>query len=188
MKNSGNKMDRKYLCLFFIAIISLELLVPCANANGGGIKGKAKKVAMAMKKGSKDTLKIVGKSGRKIGTSGINTLSSAGQLCENAFFLGFGCFVCCPMACSEGLGETVLGLGAGTITVGENVAKTVGNGLKMGLKTGEFAAKVGGSPCICSYKSMQAMKQIEEKEEREAEAAEAAEKERRRQLKELPNE
>ncbi|XP_031619082.1 uncharacterized protein LOC116338141 isoform X2 [Contarinia nasturtii] len=59
-----DKMNRKTLCFFLIVTITLELLIPCANANGGG---KAKKIVMAMKQGAKKTAKKVSKSSVELG-------------------------------------------------------------------------------------------------------------------------
>ncbi|XP_031619081.1 uncharacterized protein LOC116338141 isoform X1 [Contarinia nasturtii] len=173
-----DKMNRKTLCFFLIVTITLELLIPCANANGGG---KAKKIVMAMKQGAKKTAKKVSKSSVELGKSTVNLAGNGLKVGVEALAsaVAIGCF---PFDFAGDPDGTMQFVADSTTSLAGSVVNTVNSGIDVGKKSANVAVNLGGSPCICAHQSMKAMKEIEEKEE----IAEVLEEERRRRLKELP--
>ncbi|XP_031632694.1 uncharacterized protein LOC116346662 isoform X2 [Contarinia nasturtii] len=174
-------MNRKLLSLFFISIITLELLVPCANAGSGKAKS-VKNVVKAMGEGTVRTAKSIGKSGFKAGkhavqTVGFGVMSGIGYA---------GTVAMTPLACvtcgNLGTAEATQ-LCAGAALIGQE--RAVINGGKTIGRTIETAGKIAGLPLVCGHKSMKAMQEIEEREE-EKEQNEVTEEERRNKLKSLP--
>ncbi|XP_031632693.1 uncharacterized protein LOC116346662 isoform X1 [Contarinia nasturtii] len=174
-------MNRKLLSLFFISIITLELLVPCANAGSGKAKN-VKNVVKAMGEGTVRTAKSIGNSGLKAGKHATRTAAFGVMACVGCA----GAVAMAPLACvtcgNLGTGKVVKECGVagfmGTERVILNGGKTIG-------RTVETAGKIASFPLVCGHKSMKAMQEIEEREE-EKERNEVAEEERRNKLKSLP--
>ncbi|XP_031626292.1 uncharacterized protein LOC116342717 [Contarinia nasturtii] len=173
-------MNRKFLCLFLCAIISLELLVPCANCSGT-VK-KMKKIGKAAGKGAMETAKGIGKSTAKFGVSTVKTVGYGINTAVNAADTGLAIGLC-PIACLCGCPGKGIGLVEKTATeLQKNAVHTVTNGINAGKRAGIVGKKVATSPYTCGKNAMQEMAEIEHQEE----ILEALEEEKRRKLKELP--
>lgn len=168
----------------------LQLLLPCANAkNPGGKcsykidenyfqyiiscvfscvnKGKVKKVAKAMAKGTKETAKVIGKSAVNLASSVAGVVGSMTALGGSTVATGLA-IGCCPLvACSGSLEKSVEIVKSTSTTLAGSVVGVVGSGVDVGVKTATAGAAVLGCPCICAQKSWKAMKEMKEKEEME---------------------
>lgn len=107
--------------------------------------GKRQKIKMAAKHGAKKTGKTLSNSGVKLGMSAVKAFKNGGRLLTDSAKLGLGCITCNPYTCAQGF-ESDSPRGTVPSSVGGDVVDLVGSGVDVGLKTGEFAAKVGCSP------------------------------------------
>ncbi|XP_031633917.1 uncharacterized protein LOC116347470 [Contarinia nasturtii] len=172
-------MNRKLLCLFFFAIISLEFLVPCANA---GMNKKLKKISRSASKGAMETAKGIGKSTLKLGGSLVKTAGHGIGVGVGA--LGTSVSIgSCPIMC---LGcapeEGIQMVEDSSRYLGRQVVGTVKGGIDVGKNAGVLGKKIATSPCVCGKNTLREMAEIETQEE----FAEWVEEEKRRKLKELP--
>ncbi|XP_031633910.1 uncharacterized protein LOC116347465 [Contarinia nasturtii] len=172
-------MNRIFLCILFITVISLELLVPCANAGPGE---KFKKVGKAMKQGGMETAKGIRNTSVKFGKSVVTTAGHGIVTGVHAVGTGLACGLC-PVWTVVGLPDEGMDMaGRAARHLLGSAVKTGEHGIDAGKHAAVLGKKVATSPCVCGTNTMQAMAEMERQEEILAEI----EEEKRRKFKKLP--